>query len=127
MATQPPLLLLQKTMVVVEGVARKLYPETNIWEVSRPVLEDWLKDIKSPKSTFSTALNTSSEILKRIPDLPLLMDRADYALKLMSEGKLNLASGGNKNLELEQMKLKNFRNNMLISFFGIVIVFLLVF
>ena len=32
MATQPPLLLLQKTMVVVEGVARKLYPETNIWE-----------------------------------------------------------------------------------------------
>ena len=45
----------------------------------------------------------------------------------MSEGKLNLASGGNKNLELEQMKLKNFRNNMLISFFGIVIVFLLVF
>ena len=127
MATQPPLLLLQKTMVVVEGVARKLYPETNIWEVSRPVLEDWLKDIKSPKSTFSTALNTSSEILKRIPDLPLLMDRADYALKLMSEGKLNLASSGNKNLELEQMKLKNFRNNMLISFFGIVIVFLLVF
>ena len=114
-------------MVVVEGVARKLYPETNIWEVSRPVLEDWLKDIKSPKSTFSTALNTSSEILKRIPDLPLLMDRADYALKLMSEGKLNLASSGNKNLELEQMKLKNFRNNMLISFFGIVIVFLLVF
>ena len=39
MSTQPPLLLLQKTMVVVEGVARKLYPETNIWEVSRPVLK----------------------------------------------------------------------------------------
>ena len=46
MATQPPLLLLQKTMVVVEGVARKLYPETNIWEVSKPVLEDWLKNLK---------------------------------------------------------------------------------
>ena len=39
MPTQTPLLLLQKTMVVVEGVSRKLYPETNIWEVSRPVLE----------------------------------------------------------------------------------------
>ena len=33
-------------MVVVEGVARKLYPETNIWEVSKPVLEDWLKNLK---------------------------------------------------------------------------------
>jgi len=43
MATQPSLLLLQKTMVVVEGVARTIYPETNIWEVSRPVLESWLK------------------------------------------------------------------------------------
>ena len=46
MATQPPLLITSKTMVVVEGVARKLYPETNIWEVSRPVLEDWLKEYK---------------------------------------------------------------------------------
>ena len=74
-------------MVVVEGVARKLYPETNIWEVSRPVLEDWLKNIKSPKSTIDKAINTSSEILKRIPDLPILMDLYDYALKLMAEGK----------------------------------------
>ena len=47
MVTQPPLLLLQKTMVVVEGVARKLYPETNIWEVSKPVLENWLKNLKA--------------------------------------------------------------------------------
>ena len=127
MATQPPLLLLQKTMVVVEGVARKLYPETNIWEVSKPVLEDWLKSIKSPKSTFDTAVKTSSEIIKRIPELPEFIDRADYALKLMAEGKLNLAVGTNKNLEVEQMKLKNFRNNIIISFFGVVIVFLLVF
>ena len=127
MATQPPLLLLQKTMVVVEGVARKLYPETNIWEVSKPVLESWLKDMKSPRSTFDTAVNTSSEIIKRIPDLPKLMDRAEYALKLMAEGKLNLTVAGSRNLEIEQMKLRSFRNNIVISFFGIVIVFLLVF
>ncbi len=127
MPTQPPLLLLQKTMVVVEGVARKLYPETNIWEVSRPVLEEWLKSIKSPKSKIDTAINTSSEILKRIPDLPELMDRADYALQLIAEGKLNIAVGAKKNLEIEQMKLKNFRNNVLIGFFGIVIIFLIVF
>ena len=54
------------------------------------------------------------------------MDRADYALKLMTEGKLNLGIGNNKGLEIEQMKLKNFRNNIIISFFGIVIVILLV-
>ena len=127
MPTQPPLLLLQKTMVVVEGVARKLYPETNIWEVSRPILEDWLKNTKSPKSTINTAINTSAEIIKRIPNFPELMDRADYALKLMAEGKLNLGISNNRSLEIEQMKLKNFRNNIIISFFGIVIISLLVF
>tara|TARA_A100000164_G_C21893223_1_gene766539 strand:- start:188 stop:1753 length:1566 start_codon:yes stop_codon:yes gene_type:complete len=127
MPTQTPLLLLQKTMVVVEGVARKLYPETNIWEVSRPVLEDWLKSTKSPKSTLDTALNTSAEIIKRIPDFPDLMDRANYALQLMAEGKLNVGFGYNKNLEIEQMRLKNFRNNLIISCFGVVIFILLVF
>ena len=127
MPTQTPLLILQKTMVVVEGVARKLYPETNIWEVSRPVLEDWLKEIKSPKSTLDTAINTSSEIIKRIPDFPEIMDKANYALQLMAEGKLNLGSGNSRKLEIEQMKLKNFRNNLIISFLSIVIIALLVF
>ena len=55
------------------------------------------------------------------------MDKANYALQLMAEGKLNLGLKNNKNLEIEQMKLKNFRNNIIISFFGIVIVLLLVF
>ena len=127
MPTQPSLLLLQKNMVVVEGVARKLYPETNIWEVSRPVLENWLKNIKSPKTTIDKALTTSAEIIKRIPDFPNLMDRADYALKLMAEGKLSLGISNNKGLEIEQIKLKNFRNNIIICFFSIVIISLLVF
>ena len=127
MPTQTPLLILQKTMVVVEGVARKLYPETNIWEVSRPVLEDWLKNIKSPKTTLDTAINTSSEIIKRIPNFPDIMDKASYALQLMAEGKLNLGTVSNKNIETEQMKLKNFKNNLIIGFLGVVILILLVF
>ena len=86
----------------------------------------WLKNLKSPKSTINTAINTSAEIIKRIPDFPGLMDKAEYALKLMAEGKLNLGIN-NKSLEMEQMKIKNFKNNIIISFFGIVIVFLLVF
>ena len=89
------------------------------------------KTKKLPKRSFSKIQKykqkITSEILKRIPDLPELMDRADNALKLMADGNLNLAIGTNKNLELEQMKIKNFRNNIVISFFGVVIVFLLVF
>ncbi len=127
MTTQTPLLLLQKTMVVVEGVARKLYPETNIWEVSKPILENWIKDLKGPRATVEGAINTSSEILKRIPDFPNFMDKADYALQLIAEGKLNLDVSNNKNLEIEQMRLKNLRNNILVGILGIVILILLVF
>ena len=127
MATQTPLLLLQKTMVVVEGVARKLYPETNIWEVSRPILEDWIKNLKGPKANIDKAINTSAEILKRIPDFPNFLDKANYALQLIAEGKLNLGVQNNKSLEIEQMKLKSLKNNIVITVLGVVIVILLVF
>ena len=127
MATQTQLLLLQKTMVVVEGVARKLYPKTNIWQVSKPILENWIRDLKGPKNTINKALGASSEILKRIPDFPNFMDKANQALQLIAEGKLNLSSGNNNSLEIEQLKIKSFRNNIVIIFLGIVIFGLLVF
>ena len=127
MQTQTPLILLQKTMVVVEGVARKLDPDTNIWNVSRPVLENWLKDVKSPKSTINKTLEVSKELIERIPDLPNVMDRANIALQMIAEGKLNLSELGGRNFQIEELKLKNLRNNMIILFLGIVIVFFIVF
>ncbi len=127
MPTQTQLLLLQKTMVVVEGVARKLYPETNIWNVSKPILENWLESLKGPKATISSAIDTSGEILKRIPDLPDFMDKANYALQLIAEGKLNISSNNNTSLEVEKLRLKSFRNNILISILSIVIISFVVF
>ncbi len=127
MATQTQLLLLQKTMVVVEGVARKLHPETNIWNISRPVLESWLESLKGPKATITSAIDTSGEILKRIPDLPEVMDKANYALQLIAEGKLNISNNNNSSIEIEKLKMKSFRNNILISILGIVILTLVVF
>ena len=75
MQTQPQLLLLQKTMVVVEGVARKLNPSTNIWDTSKPVLEKWLKETKDPINNFTENLKDSYEILKRIKELTKIMDK----------------------------------------------------
>ena len=127
MPTQPRLLLLQNTMVVVEGVARILYPETNIWEVSRPVLENWIKSVKGPESTIKKTLEISKDILDRIPDLPKVMDNANTTLQMIAEGKLNLSALNGRNFELEELKLKNLRNNMVIIFLSIVIVVYIVF
>ena len=127
MQTQTQLLLLQKTMVVVEGVARNLDPETNIWEVSRPVLEDWMKKIKGPESAINRTFELSKDLLERIPDLPNIMDNANTALQMIAEGKLNLNSINKRNFEIEELKLKNLRNNMIIAFLGIVIGLFIVF
>ncbi len=121
MQTQTQLLLLQKTMVVVEGVSRKLDPDTNIWEVSRPVLEDWIKSMKGPESTINKTLEISKELLEKIPDLPNVMDNANAALQMIAEGKLNINTMKHKNFEVEELKLKNLRNNMIIIFLGVVI------
>ena len=127
MQTQTQLLLLQKTMVVVEGVARKLNPNTNIWEVSRPVLETWIKSEKGPESAINKTIELSKDILERIPDLPKVMDNANKTLQMIAEGKLNLNALNTKNFQVEELKMKNLRNNMVIIFLGFVIGIFIVF
>ena len=127
MSTQTQLLLLQKTMVVVEGVSRKLYPETNIWTVSKPILEEWIESIKGPKASVNKLISTSGEIIKKFPDFPNFMDRANQALKLISEGKMNIGIVNENSLEIERLKIKNFRNNIIISLLTVVILSVLVF
>ena len=127
MQTQIQLLLLQKTMVVVEGVARKLDPDTNIWSISRPILEGWLKEIKNPVNKFSETIDEASEVLKRLPDLPLIMDRANDVMTLIAEGKFNPNSLAYHSLREEKLKLEMMRNKILTGVLVLVIFVLIVF
>jgi len=127
MQTQIQLLLLQKTMVVVEGVARNLDPNTNIWNISRPVLEDWLKNIKDPINKASEVVNEAAEVLKRLPELPIIMDRANDVMKLIAEGKFNPNTLAYYSLKEEELKLELMRNKILGGVLILVIFVLLVF
>jgi len=127
MQTQPQLLLLQKTMVVVEGVARRLDPNTNIWNVSKPILETWLKETKDPLNKISEKIENASEVLKRLPELPKIMDKANEALTIIAEGKLSPNSASYYSLKEEELKMKLFRNNLIFAFLVLVIFLLLVF
>ena len=126
MQTQPQLLLLQKTMVVVEGVARKLNPETNIWETSKPVLEKWLKETKHPINNLSEALKESSEVLKKLPELPKIMEKANQALTFLASGQIPQNSKSYSALEEKRSEIKSFRNQsiiglLLLVFLGIIV------
>lgn len=69
METQPHLLLLQKTMVMVEGVATALDPDINLWETAAPYVKAWLRDELGPEAKVADALIENWRTLEKIPAL----------------------------------------------------------
>jgi len=72
MKVQPQLILLQKTLLNIEGLGRQLYPELDLWKTAKPFLEQWMKDKIGPKSFFKHVKENAplwAEQLPRIPNL----------------------------------------------------------
>ena len=69
MQTQPHLLLLQKTMVMVEGIATQLNPAINMWDTSGPYVKEWIRDELGPEAAIADRLRDDAKLLFRLPDL----------------------------------------------------------
>ncbi|MGB7419848.1 MAG: 2-polyprenylphenol 6-hydroxylase [Erythrobacter sp.] len=69
MQTQPHLLLLQKTMVMVEGIATQLNPEINMWDTAAPYVRSWIRDELGPEAALADRLKQDAETLLRLPGL----------------------------------------------------------
>ncbi|MBV9523910.1 MAG: 2-polyprenylphenol 6-hydroxylase, partial [Alphaproteobacteria bacterium] len=76
METQPQLLLLQKTMVLAEGVGRHLDPEINMWTLARPLIEDWMRSNRGAEARIIDAVGEASALLDRLPPLVRNLERA---------------------------------------------------
>ncbi len=74
MQTQPHLLLLQKTMVMVEGIATSLNPDINMWNVAAPYVRDWIRDELGPEAALADGIRKQADTLKLIPDLIRRLD-----------------------------------------------------
>jgi len=90
MQAQPQLALLQKTMVVVEGVCRGLDPDFDIWEAARPVAERWVSDNLSPEARLTRAAEGLTALGKLAQDLPQLVRNAEQLSQLVAEGGVRL-------------------------------------
>jgi ubiquinone biosynthesis protein len=93
MQTRPELLLLQKTMVVVEGVGRSLDPELNMWVVSEPVVKDWMETQLGPGAQIEAAAEGAASVGRFMGDIPKLLGQAERtaeALSAMAEDGLRL-------------------------------------
>ena len=74
METRTELILLQRTMVVVEGVARSLHPSINIWQVAQPVVESYIRDNVGPRAVLRDLARTAHVLARFGPRLPGLVE-----------------------------------------------------
>ena len=70
---QPQLVLLQKTLLNIEGLGRQLDPELDLWATAKPFLEKWMIDQLGPKKLLDELRNESPRYAKLIPELPRLL------------------------------------------------------
>jgi ubiquinone biosynthesis protein len=76
MRTRPELILLQKTMVVVEGVARSFNPRLDIWRVAEPVVREWIELNLGPVGRIQSAASGAGELARVLSGLPTIAGRA---------------------------------------------------
>jgi ubiquinone biosynthesis protein len=81
MRTRPELLLLQKTMVVVEGVARSLDPKLDMWTVAEPVVREWIERHLGPAGRIEGAAEGAVEIGRFLGDVPGILSRGAVLLE----------------------------------------------
>lgn len=87
MEVQPQLVLLQKTLLNIEGLGRQLYPQLDLWETAQPVLESWMIDRTSPKTLLRKLWRHYPDISENLQLLPSL---AQTFIQRASEGKFRL-------------------------------------
>src|SRR3546814_14317447 len=76
METQPQLLLLQKTMLVAEGVGRRLDPTTNMWMLAQPLMEEWMRENRGPEARLRAPAADTAPPPARPQGRPARFDRS---------------------------------------------------
>ena len=73
MEVQPQLVLLQKTLLNIEGLGRQIYPDLDIWSTSKPHLERWVIEKRGPAALMQRFLDEAPRVIDRLPEMPMLL------------------------------------------------------
>ena len=122
LSVQPSLILLQKTLIHIEGMGRQIYPTLDFWSLAEPYLENWISEQFNPTKLKNYIFENKEEILENIKDTPGMF------FEIVDEIRnINIASNRNNDLMVELdkriMKLKNI-SYFLIALLGVTIIFL---
>jgi len=91
MRLRPELVLLQRTMVTVEGVARALHPRVNIWEAAQPVVERFVTERLGPKGRIEEAREAAIDMIDLLPKLPHYIEMIGVAAERVSDDRIGLS------------------------------------
>ena len=91
------------------------------------MLENWLRDTKDPMTTINETIQNTSEVIKRLPEFPEIMDKANQALTYLASGQIPQNSNSYTDLNTKKTEMVSFRNQSIIGFLVLVIFGLLVF
>jgi ubiquinone biosynthesis protein len=84
MVVQPQLVLLQKTLLYIEGLGRQLYPQLDLWQTAKPFLEQWMAQQVGPKAMFNKIKSNAPFWADKLPELPeLIYDNLKLGRKLL--------------------------------------------
>jgi len=102
MEVQPQLVLLQKTLLNIEGLGRMLYPELDLWATAKPFMERWLSEQVGPKAFLRRLKENAPQMSEELPEVPHL---AYKVLSQAAEGKLTV-NWKSRDLRLLRRELK---------------------
>lgn len=87
MEVQPQLVLLQKTLLNIEGLGRELYPDLDLWATGKPFLKRWVVQQNNPRTVIKRFLDQAPVILQVLPEMPMLIhDYVQLKNKTISQG-----------------------------------------
>lgn len=93
MEVQPQLVLLQKTLLAIEGLGRQLYPELDLWATAKPFLEKWLREQIGPKSMLQQIKQNLPFLAEQLPHMPKLI----FEVLALQKEQLLLAKENSRN------------------------------
>jgi ubiquinone biosynthesis protein len=105
MEVQPQLVLLQKTLLSIEGVGRQLYPQLDLWQTAKPFLDRWMSEQIGARALFDGFKRSLPSIVEKLPDLPELV----YSV-------VEQAERGHLKVEWRSQQLKEIRDELHIAY-----------
>lgn len=124
MEIQPQLVLLQKTLLNIEGLGRQLYPELDLWKTAKPFLERWMEEQVGARSMLHALKDNIPQLIEKLPEMPGLV----YAVtKKISEDKEHQQQLGEMQKIRDEIKRSNQRTIMTIAGTGLLVGGLVVF